>query len=87
MSTLIFVFIFMLVIVLIMSIGMLIARKPIKGSCGGLSAIGMKSACDVCGGDDEACEKEQQKKEQQKKKLKQEQNSDLAYDATRKTVE
>lgn len=86
MSTLIFAFIVMLVIVLIMSIGMLIARKPIKGSCGGLSAIGMKSACDVCGGDDEACEKEQQKN-----KLKQEQgqkqNADLAYDATRKEVE
>lgn len=82
MSTLIFAFIFMLFIVLIMSIGMLIARKPIKGSCGGLSAIGMKSACDVCGGDDETCEKEQQKN-----KLKQEQNSDLAYDATRKAVD
>lgn len=86
MSTLIFAFIVMLVIVLIMSIGMLIARKPIKGSCGGLSAIGMKSACDVCGGDDEVCEKEQQKN-----KLKQEQdqkqNAGLAYDATRKEVE
>lgn len=55
-------FIFMLLVVAAMAVGVLMGRKPIAGSCGGLSAIGMKSACDVCGGDDEVCEKENQKK-------------------------
>ena len=55
-------FVFMLLVVAAMAVGVLMGRKPIAGSCGGLSAIGMKSACDVCGGDDEACEKENQKK-------------------------
>ena len=33
-------------------------RKPISGSCGGMAAVGMESACDVCGGDKNKCEKE-----------------------------
>lgn len=53
---------FMLFIVIAMAVGVLLGRKPISGSCGGLSAIGMKSACDVCGGNDEVCEKEKLKK-------------------------
>lgn len=52
---------FMLFIVAAMAVGVLMGRKPIAGSCGGLSAIGMKSACDVCGGSDEVCEKEKLK--------------------------
>lgn len=53
---------FMLLVVAAMAVGVLMGRKPIAGSCGGLSAIGMKSSCDVCGGNDEVCEKENQKK-------------------------
>lgn len=52
---------FMLFIVTAMAVGVLMGRKPIAGSCGGLSTIGMKSACDVCGGNDEVCEKEKLK--------------------------
>lgn len=44
------VFFFMLVVVLLMAVGVVMGRKPISGSCGGMSAIGMKSACDVCSG-------------------------------------
>jgi len=62
MSVVIVVFVFMLFIVLAMSVGVLFTGKAIKGSCGGLSALGMKSACDVCGGKDEECEKEKQNK-------------------------
>jgi len=62
MMTVLLAFGFMLFIVVAMAVGVLLGRKPIAGSCGGLSAIGMKSACDVCGGNDEVCEKENQKK-------------------------
>ncbi|PVY75444.1 hypothetical protein C8D92_107167 [Tamilnaduibacter salinus] len=41
-----------------MSIGVIMGRKPISGSCGGMSALGMDTACDVCGGDQKKCEKE-----------------------------
>ncbi|ODC02961.1 ApbE family protein [Terasakiispira papahanaumokuakeensis] len=68
------------VIMLIMSVGVLMGRKPIAGSCGGMSALGMETECDVCGGDKQVCETEQQKR------LKGEPSafdSDLAHDATR----
>lgn len=48
----------MLLIVTGMAVGVLFGKKPISGSCGGMSAIGMESACDVCGGDKNRCEKE-----------------------------
>jgi len=54
-------FCFMLFIIVAMAVGVLVGGKPIAGSCGGLSAIGMKSSCDVCGGNDEVCEKEKLK--------------------------
>ncbi len=58
------------IIMLIMSVGVIMGRKPITGSCGGMSALGMEVACDICGGDQTICETESQKS--------------LAYDATRK---
>ena len=75
MAIIIPVFIVMLIIVAIMAVGVIMGRKPIAGSCGGLSAIGMKQDCAICGGDDDACEKEQLRQQ----KLK----ADLAYDATK----
>lgn len=51
----------LLLIVLGMSVGVIFANKPIKGSCGGMSALGMETECDVCGGDNQKCEKEQMK--------------------------
>lgn len=54
--TLFFAFIGMLVIVAGMSIGVIMGRKPIAGSCGGMKALGLDTECEVCGGDPRACE-------------------------------
>ena len=77
MTTLLMAFGFILFIVIAMAVGVLMGRKPISGSCGGLSAIGMKSACDVCGGNDEVCEKEKLKNKQ----LADENAKELTYNA------
>ena len=61
-----------------MSVGVLLGRKPISGSCGGMSAIGMEAACDVCGGDKTKCDTEVKKV-----KKAAENKADLAYDATK----
>jgi hypothetical protein len=49
-------FVFMLVIVAVMSVGVMMGRKPIAGSCGGMSALGMKGECQVCGRIPGSCE-------------------------------
>lgn len=39
-----------------MSIGIIFGRAPIKGSCGGMSALaGGDGSCQVCGGDSSKC--------------------------------
>lgn len=57
-STFLAVFAVMVVFTLIMAVGVMFGRKPISGSCGGMSAIGMESECDVCGGDKTKCDKD-----------------------------
>jgi len=71
------VFLFMLTVVILMAVGILLGRKPIAGSCGGMSAIGMDTACDVCGGDQSKCDTEIKKAEKTS-------ISDLSYDASKK---
>jgi hypothetical protein len=44
------------VMVLAMSVGVLAGRGPIKGSCGGMSALGIDTECDICGGDPDKCD-------------------------------
>lgn len=51
----IIVFCFMLVTVVLMSVGVLFGRAPIKGSCGGLNNVGVERAC----GCTEVCEADQ----------------------------
>ncbi|RRJ84674.1 (Na+)-NQR maturation NqrM [Aestuariirhabdus litorea] len=52
-------FVALLVIVTAMALGVIFANKPIKGSCGGLGAVGIESTCEICGGDPNKCEEEQ----------------------------
>ena len=61
MQTMMLSFIVLILIVAGMAVGVLMGRKPIAGSCGGMTALGMDVACDVCKGDPEVCETEQQK--------------------------
>lgn len=61
MEIMVLTFVLLLVVIVAMSVGVLMGRKPIKGSCGGMSALGMDTACDICGGRPEDCEKEVKK--------------------------
>ena len=45
-------------IVTAMAVGVLAGREPIKGSCGGLGAIGINQSCEICGGDPNRCDEE-----------------------------
>jgi len=60
MEVMILTFAALMFIVVAMSVGVLMGRKPIKGSCGGMSALGMDTACDICGGKPSECENEQE---------------------------
>lgn len=51
-------FVFLLIVVAAMAVGAIFANKPIKGSCGGIQALGLGGKCDICGGDTVKCEEE-----------------------------
>ena len=69
MQTFIITFALMLIVVAIMAVGYIFQRKIIKGSCGGISDLGLEKVCDC----DEPCDKrkelmkrlEKQKKEEE----------------------
>jgi hypothetical protein len=72
MEIMVITFIVLLVVIVGMSVGVIFSNKPIKGSCGGMSALGMDTVCDICGGRPEDCDGEQdavQKKETNKDDL------------------
>lgn len=76
MGTLIITFVVLGLVVIAMSVGVLLGRKPISGSCGGMAALGMDVACDICKGDKSKCDSEEVDSA--------EQNYELAVDATKK---
>ncbi len=78
MQTFVLTLIVLLVFVIAMSVGVLMGRKPLKGSCGGVgAALGEEDyVCDLCGGDPQKCEEEQQKGSVD--------TASLSYDATKK---
>ena len=48
----------MLIVMAAMAIGVMMGRPPIKGSCGGIGALGIDASCDICGGNPQRCEEE-----------------------------
>ena len=41
-----------------MAIGAMAGRGPLKGSCGGLSAVGIEGCCEICGDDPSRCDEQ-----------------------------
>jgi len=70
------VFLIMLLVVLGMAIGVLMGRKPIAGSCGGIANLGIEKECSICGGNRDKCEEVQRDQDVVPAKL--------AYDATKR---
>ncbi len=50
------VFAIMLLVVLAMAVGVMLGRKPIAGSCGGIANLGIEKECSICGGDRQKCD-------------------------------
>jgi uncharacterized protein len=74
--TFLVVFLAMLMVVGMMAIGVIMGRKPIAGSCGGIANLGIEKECSICGGSREKCEEVNRDKDEAK--------TDLAYDATKR---
>lgn len=76
MTTILLGFFLLAFVIIAMSIGVLMGRKPISGSCGGVgAALGEKNYnCDICGGDPNKCEES---------KAMDNKSFDLAVDATK----
>ncbi|WP_422909027.1 (Na+)-NQR maturation NqrM [Pseudomonas sp. MAC6] len=73
--TFVVVFLTMLLVVGMMAVGVIMGRKPIAGSCGGIANLGIEKECSICGGSREKCE--EINSEPQSK-------AGLAYDATKR---
>ena len=67
-------FLLMGLLILGMSIGVIVSNKPIKGTCGGMAALGVDTSCDICGGDTSLCDEQGTEPSEP---------SDLGYDAGR----
>lgn len=58
MTTFIITLLVFALVLAIMAVGVIMGREPIKGSCGGMGALGINQACDICGGDPQRCDEE-----------------------------
>ncbi len=82
MTTLLLGFILLASVITIMSIGVIMGRKPIAGSCGGIgAALDEKNyTCDICGGDPNKCDEQQES-------LNANADNNLSYDASTKKTD
>ncbi len=53
--TFLIAFALMVLIVVGMGLGVLLGRRPISGSCGGLDALGLDAECEICRGNAHLC--------------------------------
>ncbi|PIE23808.1 MAG: ApbE family protein [Neptuniibacter caesariensis] len=74
MTTMFFTLIALVCIVVAMSVGVIMGRKPISGSCGGLANVGIEGKCSICGDDPQKCEEEQERQARDTSK------EDLSYE-------
>ncbi len=74
--TFLIVFLVMITVVGLMAVGVMMGRKPIAGSCGGIANLGIEKECSICGGSREKCEGVNSDADASK--------DDLAYDATKR---
>ena len=58
MATLFFSMLIFGLVIAGMAVGVMAGRQPIKGSCGGMGALGIDTACEICGGDPKRCDEE-----------------------------
>lgn len=58
------------VVIAAMAVGVIAGRSPIKGSCGGMGALGVDAACEICGGNPQRCEEETRRDGTDRKKSK-----------------
>jgi uncharacterized protein len=56
MMTFVLALVIFMLIMAVMAVGVMFGRPPIKGSCGGLGAIGIDQECEICGGNPQRCE-------------------------------
>ncbi|MBB1440571.1 (Na+)-NQR maturation NqrM [Shewanella sp. SG41-4] len=61
MSTFIAAFVMLLLFFLLMSIGYIVKKKAVEGSCGGLGVLGIEKACDC----DDPCDKRKRRMEKE----------------------
>lgn len=78
MITILLAFALLSTVIFAMAIGVILGRKPITGSCGGIgAALGEKNYdCDICGGDPDKCDDSREMVETASSK------TELFYDAT-----
>ena len=76
--TFLVVFLTMILVVGMMAVGVIMGRKPIAGSCGGIANLGIEKECSICGGSREKCEEVNREKNEHVV------DTALAYDATKR---
>lgn len=75
--TFLVVFLVMILVVGMMAVGVIMGRKPIAGSCGGIANLGIEKECSICGGSREKCEEVNRDQSEAP-------DTDLAYDASKR---